>query len=44
MSYSYFGVNGELNLCYLYMQELIKCYDNKIYPQTNCKNEKEDFL
>ena len=38
MSYPYFGVNGELNLCYLFMQELKTCFNNKIYPQTNCKN------
>lgn len=38
MSYPYFGMNGDLNLCYLFMQELRKCHENKIYPQTRCSN------
>lgn len=44
MAYPYFGVNGDLNYCYLFMQEVEKCFNAKLYPQTRCKNEVEDFL
>lgn len=44
MSYPYFAVNADLNLCYLYFQYMQNCMENKIYPQTRCKNEVEDFI
>lgn len=44
MSYPWYSIDGDMNMCYLYMQELKSCHDTKIYPQTNCKNEAEDFI
>lgn len=44
MSYPHFAVNGDLNLCYLFMQELEGCFRNKMYPHTFCQNQIDDFL
>ena len=44
MSYPWFSLDGDMNMCYFYMQEVKQCHENKIYPQTNCKDEREDFL
>lgn len=39
MSYDFSSFNGELNLCYLFLQEFKKCHATKIYPKTNCARE-----
>lgn len=44
MSYDFTSFNGELNLCYLFLQEYKKCSRNKMYPKTNCVHEEEDFI
>ena len=44
MSYPWYSVNGDMNPCYFYMQELKQCHQTKMYPHTNCRNEAEDFV
>lgn len=43
MSYPWIGVAGDFNYCFMYMTELKKCHENKLYPKTRCQNELEDF-
>ena len=41
---SAYSLNGDLNYCYLYMQQLKECHRQKMYPHTKCAHEREDYL
>lgn len=44
MSYPEVGVDGDVNPCYFFMREAEHCYHTKLYPQTDCKKESDNFL
>lgn len=44
MSYPELGVDGEINPCYFFLRELEHCFHNHLYPTTDCKSYREDFL
>lgn len=44
MSYPELGVDGDVNPCYFFMREAENCYHTKLYPQTDCKKESDNFM
>lgn len=44
MAYPLYSNEGDVNYCYLYLRHLEQCYQDKIFPKTNCSREQEDFM